>query len=168
MENDKSRWAGRANEWRNWQLQIAQASDNEEAIIQFARALFLQDSHHDKMEYYNLLKVRVPENEWPDYLNELISEMRTSYSNFQHIAKFYVAEKWYDKLFNLVKQAHSIDIVKEYEPYLAKEYTPELVQLYENHIKRYLSENTGRNYYKKPCEKSAGSRNSATWSVLKI
>lgn len=149
VENDKSRWAGRANEWRNWQLQIAQASDNEEAIIQFARALVLQDSHHDKMEYYNLLKVRVPENEWPDYLNELISEMRTNYSNFQHIAKFYVAEKWYDKLFNLVKQAHSIDVVKEYEPYLAKEYTPELVQLYENHIKRYLSENTGRNYYKK-------------------
>ncbi len=148
LEKDKERRAGLAQEWRNWQLQIAMASQDDEGVVKFARDLILENSYQDKMEYYHMLKARIPEDKWEDYLNELISEMRTSYSNFQHIGKFYIAEKWFDKLFHLVKQAHSINNVKEYEPYLVKEYTAELVELYENHIRRYLSENTGRNYYK--------------------
>ena len=153
VEKDKARWSGLAQEWRKWQLQIALSSKDEEEIVKFASVLILEDSHQDKMEYYHLVKARIPENKWTDYLNELISEMRTSYSNFNHIANFYIAEKWFDKLYNLIKLAHSIENIKEYESYLAKDYSEELAQLYENHIRRYLNENIGRKYYKQAVRK---------------
>ncbi|HEA29050.1 MAG TPA: hypothetical protein ENH91_03495 [Leeuwenhoekiella sp.] len=153
MEKDKARWAGRANEWRNYQLKIALASTDDAAVVKFARKLILQDSHHDKMEYYQLLKARISKKEWESYLDELISGTPKSYAHVHQVAKFYVAEKWYDKLFQLVKQAYSIDVIKEYESYLAKDYTPELVALCESHIRRLLSENVGRNHYKNAVRK---------------
>lgn len=121
--------------------------------MKFVSVLILEDSHQDKMEYSHLVKARIPENKWTDYLNKLITEMRTSYSNFNHIANFYIAEKWFDKLYDLVKHPHSIENIKENESYLAKEYSEELAQLYENHIRKYLSENIDRNYYKQVVQK---------------
>ncbi|MDA3778931.1 MAG: SWIM zinc finger family protein [Bacteroidales bacterium] len=148
-EKDKP---GLVKKWYNWLLKIAQAQNNTSKIIEYARFLFI-DNFHPEQDYYQLLKQEVELNKWNDFLEEIIREItpKGGWKYNELIRKIFINEKWWDRLFLLLKQNPSLENIENNENYLSKDYSQELVQLYSERLVKYVEKYVGRNYYQTAC-----------------
>lgn len=148
-EKDKP---GLAKDWYDWLLKVAQAQKDTPKILEYARFLFI-DSFHPKQDYYQILKDHIEERDWHPFLEEIIKEI-TPKGGWRHtelIRKIYIKEEWWDRLFLMLKQNPSMENIQQNEPYLAKDYSPELIELYSEQITTYLEKNVGRKHYQTAC-----------------
>lgn len=152
IKHDEKDKLGLASEWYDWLLKIAQATKNKKEIVKYARYLFM-DNFRNEQDYYQLLKQFTPSNEWHSYVNALIADIMKngSWRAKSLIPNIYIKEKWWDKLFELVKQSPTLNTISEYEQYLRKEYSKEISELYGGAIAKYLEQNTGRKHYQVAC-----------------
>lgn len=60
------------------------------------------------------------------------------------IAGIFIKEEWWDRLLELVKMSPDLKTIDNYEKYLSKNYTNEIVELYANEILSYMENNMGR------------------------
>lgn len=144
---------GLVKTWYNWLLKVAQVQKKDtQKIIEYARYLFI-DNFHPEQDYYQILKDHIEIERWPAFLEEIIIEIssqnRWGYSYL--IRKIYIEEAWWDRLFLMLKQNPSLRAIQEDEKYLAKDYAPQLVALYNERIIRYVEEYIGRKHYQKAC-----------------
>jgi len=148
-EKDKP---GLVKDWYNWLLKIAQIQSNSASIIKYARFLFI-DNFHPEQDYYQLLKQEIKPNKWKDFLEEIIIEI-TPKGGWKYnglIRKIYINEKWWDRLFLLLKQNTSLENIENNEKYLSKDYSAELIQLYSERLVKYVDRFMGRNHYQTAC-----------------
>lgn len=143
---------GLVTNWNEWLLKIAKAQENRAEIIQYARLLFVT-SHREKQQYYQLLKSNVEPDEWNLFVEGLIRDIWSGgrWESTQVIANIYIEEKWWDRLFELVKDVSSLEFTKKCEKYLTLGYSDELIDLYESCIKEHLKDHVGRGHYQFAC-----------------
>jgi len=148
-ENDKP---GLVKNWYNWLLKIAQAQNNKTKIIEYSRFLFI-DNFHPEQDYYQLLKQEIEPNKWKDFLEDIIKEI-TPKGGWKYnglVRKIYINEKWWDRLFLLLKENTSLENIESNEKYLSKDYSQELIQLYSERLIKYVDRFMGRNHYQTAC-----------------
>lgn len=152
IEHDEKDKPGLAKEWYDWLLKIAQATNDKENIIKYARYLLI-DNFRNEQDYYQVLKQYIPQNKWDNYVNDIISDIRKTgrWTAQSLISNIYIREKWWDKLFEFVKQSPSLNTISEYEQYLAKDYSKELSEMYAVAVIKYLEQNMGRKHYQLAC-----------------
>lgn len=148
-EKDKP---GLVKDWYNWLLKIAQIQNNSIKIIEYARFLFI-DNFHPEQDYYQLLKKEVEPNKWNDFLEEIIREItpKDGWKYNELVRKIFINEKWWDRLFLLLKQNVSLQNIENNEKYLSKDYSQELIQLYSERLVKYVDKYIGRNHYQTAC-----------------
>ena len=148
-ENNKP---GLIKVWYNWLLKVAQAQKNTSNIIVYARILLI-DNFYPEQDYYQILKDHIETEDWHSFLEEIIEEItpKTAWTYTDLIREIYIKEAWWDRLFLLLKQNTSLSNIEQNEPYLAKDFSPELINLYSESITEYVEENVGRKYYKTAC-----------------
>ena len=111
------------------------------------------DNFRAEQDYYQILKSKVDENQWKSFVEEIIGEItpQTRWTSTELIRSIYIKEEWWGRLFALLKQNVSLDTIENNEKYLAKDYAPQLVQLYSERITDYVKINIGRNHYQTAC-----------------
>lgn len=152
---DEKESPGLADEWRHYLLLCYQQTGDIKNTIQLARYFLIHSNgrHHPLAYYYDLLKSLVPEEQWHDYLEDVIKEIKqaTRWTDYERISQLYILEEDWDKLFELLRQNVSFERIASAERYLADAYSNELAALYKKFILTYLEENTGRAHYQTVC-----------------
>lgn len=158
IAKDGIKWDGKykpglAMEWHDWLLKIALAQNDIQKIIEYARILFINNFRHEQ-DYYQLLKNNVAPELWREFLENVIQDIRKSksWSSIELVAKIYINEQWFDRLFELVKRNASLSYIEQHERFLIKDYSKELVTLYTNEIMKYVKNSVGRNHYQTACK----------------
>lgn len=152
IEYDKKDKPGLVKNWYNWLLKIAQSQNNKSKIIEYSRFLFI-DNFHPEQDYYQLLKQEIEPNKWKDFLEEIIKEItpKGGWRYDELVRKIYINEKWWDRLFFLLKENTSLENIENNEKYLSKDYSQELIQLYSDRLVKYVERFMGRNHYQTAC-----------------
>jgi len=148
-EKDKP---GLAKDWYDWLLKTALVQNDTIKIIEYARFRLI-NSFGETQDYYQILKETIEDENWHPFLEEIIKEVtpknRWTYSDL--IRKIYIKEEWWDRLFIMLKQNLSMENIQQNEKYLAKDYSPELIELYNERIANYVEKYIGRNHYQTAC-----------------
>ncbi|QTD39036.1 hypothetical protein JL193_07245 [Polaribacter batillariae] len=152
IKYDEKDRPGLAKDWYNWLLKVAQTQNNTSKIIEYARLLFITN-FHPKQDYYQILKDTIKDENWHLFLEEIIKEItvKNRWTYTELIRKIYIKEQWWDRLLLMLKQNLSMDNIEQNEPYLSKDYSSELVELYSERITNYVEKYVGRNHYQKAC-----------------
>lgn len=152
VEQDIKTKPGLAKEWYDWLLKIAQAQDDTDKIIEYARYLFI-DNFRREQDYYQILKQHVKSTEWNDFVEKLIQDIENKkrWGNPDLVARIYIAEGWWNRLWEMVKNEGNLQLIEKYEGYLCKEYPKEIAELYAEKILQYLERNVGRSHYANAC-----------------
>ena len=143
---------GLAKEWYDWLLKIAQAQDNTEKIIEYARYLFI-DNFRSEQDYYQVLKEQVEPRKWNDFVEGMIEDIRSKkrWLDPHLLGSIYIREEWWERLLNLIRDSPGLRTIEQYEKYLSSIYSNELAILYASAIEEYLENNVGRNHYQTAC-----------------
>lgn len=155
IARDEKESPGLADSWRHYLLLCYQQTGDIKNTIQLARYFLIHSNgrRHPLVYYYDLLKSFVPEEQWHDYLEDIIKEIKQArrWTDYDRISQLYILEADWDKLFELLRQNVSFERIASAERYLANAYSNELVALYKKFILTYLEENTGRTHYQTVC-----------------
>lgn len=174
MEEDQKDRPGLVRIWKDYLLQIAQLEGETALVIDYARQLFIKNSNPIR-DYYALLKDTVPAKSWSAFVEDLLEQMgqlnRYGMSNL--MTDIFIAEGYWDRLLRSLQQDPSFYRIQEFEPYLKKDYTKELAELYELAILEHLASNVNRKAYRKACKyikyiKSLGAIGRATALVEEL
>ena len=143
---------GLAKEWYDWLLKIAQAQNDSEKIIEYARLLFI-DNFRKEQDYYSIMKQQVKPEEWNAFVEAIIQDIMTKkrWPDTGLVASIFIKEEWWDRLLELVKKSPSLNIIDRYEKYLSQSYSKELIELYANGILNYMKNSMGRDHYQNAC-----------------
>jgi len=133
-------------------LKIAQAQNDTDKIIEYARMLFI-DNFRREQDYYQILKQNVKPEKWKSFVESVIQDITTKkrWLDTGLIASIFIKEEWWSRLLEMVKKSPSLNTIDQYEKYLSKNYTNEVVELYANGILKYMENNMGRNHYQNAC-----------------
>jgi hypothetical protein len=124
-------------------LQVAQAENDQAAIVDFARKRLLATL---KFKYFTLLKETITE-EWDLYCNTLLEQLHAlPYSLLKRdmIAAIYANEEMFDALLAYIQSLRSLDLLQRYDYLLFKTQRKLLYQLYTDFITTYLKNHLGR------------------------
>jgi len=143
---------GLAKEWYDWLLRIAQAQNDTERIIEYARLLFI-DNFRNEQDYYQILKQYVKPEKWTAFVEVVIQDITTKkrWLDTGLIASIFIKEEWWDRLLELVKKTPDLNTIDHYEKYLSKHYANEIVELYATGILKYMKNSMGRDHYQNAC-----------------
>lgn len=148
-EKDKP---GLVKDWYDWLLKIALAQNDTQNIIKYARYRLIENFGASQ-DYYQILKNNIEPEKWHSFLEEIIEEVTpiNRWTYIELIRNIYIKEEWWDRLLLMLKQNFSLENIKENEPYLAQEYSAELIELYRERLTDYVEKQVGRNHYQTTC-----------------
>lgn len=143
---------GLAKEWYDWLLKIAQAQNDSERIIEYARMLFI-DNFRNEQDYYQIMKQYVKPDKWNAFVEAVIQDIKTKkrWLDTGLIASILIKEEWWDRLLELVKKSPDLNTIDHYEKYLSKHYANEIVELYATGVLKYMKNSMGRDHYQNAC-----------------
>lgn len=152
IEYDKNKRPGLVKNWYGWLLKIAEAEEDAEKIIEYARLLYLDGYGHSK-EYYELMKENVAEEDWGATVEELLKEIQggKSWRNRNKVAEIYIEEKWWARLMEVVRDSPDFSTLDAYSKYLVRDYADEITDFYIIAIKEDMEINMGRKHYQSAC-----------------
>lgn len=144
--NDSHR--GTERDWMKRRLSIFEIMDDTDKQIEAAKDLFLFE-YFDK-EYYTKLKSLVPSAQWKDFILAIIDEAMPNFKrDIDGLAAILIAEQEWERLYKLVvrgkqTQIHQLD---KYATYLKANHSAELLQIYDEKLRWFASQGTGRDRY---------------------
>lgn len=153
IKQDEKNKPGLVKDWYNWLLKIAQAQQDKAKIIEYARLLFI-DNFSNEQDYYQLLRNNIETENWNNFIEGIINDIKLKkrWLDVELIAKIYIKEEWWNRLLELVTINPTLSYIEQYEKYLSKDYSNELIQLYAEAVVKYIKNNTGRNHYQTACK----------------
>lgn len=139
---------GLVNEWYEFLLQIAQAQNDTEKIIEYARFLLIDGFGKDQY-YYQILKQSVKKEQWNNFIEAIIKELtqKDRWFDLEIAASIFIKEKQWDRLLKIVQKSPDFYTLEYYEPYLSKDFPLEIADLYAQAIINFMDNLKGRGYY---------------------
>ena len=106
-----------------------------------------------KEDYYEILKQNIEPSKWDNFLEEIITEItpKGGWKYTELVRKIFIKEKWWDRLFLMLKENVSLQNIENNESFLSKDYAQELIQLYSERLVKYVDRNMGRKHYQTAC-----------------
>lgn len=152
IKKDSKDKPGLATDWKERLLDIAIEQNNKHKIIEYSRELYLDGFSHKK-DHYQLLKENVDSEEWKQFVEKMIEDLKTAkhWKARQLMANIFIKEKWWSRLLEIVSEYPELHYIESYEEYLANEFPKEIADLYAKGVVKFLGENAGRNHYKTAC-----------------
>ena len=152
VDYDLENRSGSVNEWYDWLLKIAQAQNDSEKIVEYARILFIEDFRNEQ-DYYRILEKHVNPDKWNEFVEAIIQDISTKnrWNDTGLMAKIFIKEKLWGRLLELVKKSPDLSTIDCYKKYLSKDYPDELAELYADGVLKYMKESMGRNHYQNAC-----------------
>ncbi len=151
---DEKQRPGYVNDWTNWLLKVAKAENSTDDIIKYARNLFI-DSRRSEEDYYKLLKNTVEADQWDDFVEELITDIRKSgqWGTANMIADIYIKEGWWARLLELLQKSPSLEAVDAYAKYLVGKFPDEIFDMYTAGVRNFMDQQgSNRKNYQKLCQ----------------
>ncbi len=130
-------------------LKVYQLMNDSDNIRAMAADLFY--TGHEPMVQYHLLKKVVPAAEWPDFLEQLLSNSK-NYPDRSVNAEIFIAERNWEKLMSWVwdhtRLYPSYNSAELYEKYLVKHHPERLLDMYRIRLMNHAYAHTGRDHYR--------------------
>lgn len=123
-------------------LQIAQLEGQKDVIATISRQKFLETRD---FAFYEQCRAHHKGN-WDNFLKKLMAELIGRYDfrqNINTIATILGRENKHDDLLRLLDEQHSLDLLLQFDHYLLKSKPKEIVKLYENLLKEFLTDHLG-------------------------
>jgi hypothetical protein len=133
---------GIVTQWEKELLRIAVLEKDIPLVRNYCKRFAFDRSWLNK-EYYNQLKDTYNNEEWfaiiEEHINETIQRVTRDKKNkwsslnsqlLEALAAIYIEEKYWDRLFALVKNEDSLGKLMQYHSYLVQQYPAELLRLY--------------------------------------
>jgi hypothetical protein len=145
------RFPGIVTLWYEWLFKIAKNQDDISEIRKYAEILFFEN--HYSLEWYRQLKANWPSEQWTEKRDEIIDRIKGGNRHWSSwhadsLASIYIEEEFMDSLLQLARlNSQDIRFISRYAGKLADDYPEEILEFYENAIKKF-AEQTGRKYYK--------------------
>lgn len=140
---------GTVSAWETILLEIALEENDIDGICRQAKHNLLH--HPFNLNHFLLYKKYSPKEHWKNRRDEIIETFEIKGSGFYHdaLVKILKEEKMYDKLFEVIAgYGSNFYILDEYATELIAHDKEKLIELYLDRIKKFLEDNTGRQYYK--------------------
>ena len=149
---DEKETPGIANDWRKTLLDIYILQQDTENILKMARYLF-ENSIDCSKKIYFIIKKCVSPDIWKSFVDQLIVDVNSQSrgDNYPLVSQINIWEERWDTLFEQLKKGVSLDRIESSEKYLAKGYSPQLIDLYHASILKFMVRNVGRGYYQTAC-----------------
>jgi len=149
-EKDAPGWA---MSFRQKELAVYQRLGEKGKIISQARLLLLSanDGHET---YYKILKANIPQQEWADYVDQLLNELmkRSHWTSFNLVAHILIWEERWENLLLHISKEPTLNTLDRYQEYIVKDYSKELALLYRKAIFDFLLNHAQRTYYQTACK----------------
>ncbi|MCB0649922.1 MAG: hypothetical protein KDC85_01450 [Saprospiraceae bacterium] len=145
----KEKHPGTVSAWEAILLEIALKENDIDGICRQAKLNLL--NHPFNLNNFLLYKKYSPKEKWKNRRDEIIETFEIKRSGFYHdaLVKILKEEKMYDKLFEIIAgYGSNFYILDEYAAVLIAHDKEKLIELYLDRIKKFLEDNTGRQYYK--------------------
>ena len=147
-------YAGIVTDWKERLLKIYQELKDIKNIRKFASELFFDG--WNEIAYYRILKGTWKQEDQETEKEKIIEKLlkkgqKKGFYNYlfpPSVAKIYIEEKMWSRLFEMVKQNPEINTLLTYSHYLKESYSSELIKMYIPAIEEYAEMNTGRSAYK--------------------
>ncbi|PWK73780.1 putative Zn finger protein [Mucilaginibacter oryzae] len=150
---------GTVSQWKKELLRIA-VLENDVMTSRMLYKEFALDNSFNR-EYYNCWKATHTPDELPEVVEALIKEIisdttkafkKSSWSSLNSmllaaLGQIYIEEKYWNRLFNLVKDEGNLNTLMKYHKYLHPHYPAELTALYLPALESYADHTTDRNGY---------------------
>lgn len=141
-QNQKDK-PGLVPRWNKLLLKTAQAENDKERIVEYARRLFLY-SFNVEGDFYAILKSNVPSEQWPDFVEQLAKDAQNvRYSSLY--PDLCVSEGWQERLHQYVLDSNSFLTMRKYEKYLLPQYKDFVVKNYIGYSLHLMKNSFGRN-----------------------
>ena len=145
--------------WQFRLFRIALIANDSKDIIRYAEQFWIEDFNlhwpndgDTCYDYYNIIKEIIGEASWPQYISTFSEKLHREAPWFSKTyPELCVREKWWEKLLDFLAEKMNAGLLKDYEKYLKKDYSQELVNLYSRLVYKELGSGTGRRTYKEVC-----------------
>lgn len=151
---------GTVAEWEKKYLEIAFLEKDIDKIRHYTK--YFAFDRGFSQQYYNLWKSTFTETEWKTEIEGYIAEVKGRIINKADknpiwysptllqliaLAPIYIEEKFWDRLFDLVKKDGRLDTLIDYHHYLLPLYSEELLNMYLKGLKEFGEKASGRSDY---------------------
>jgi hypothetical protein len=149
---DQKESPGLADDWREYLLKVSVIQKDTEAILKYARHLFIR-GNRVKKPYFDLIKKHVKPENWEIAITAIIKDISADnrWGGNPLIADIYIWEQQWEKLFGFVNSNISLHMLETYEKYLVNDYADEISDLYQLAIFKYMENNISRDHYRNAC-----------------
>jgi len=142
---------GNVTRWHEILLKIAKIQEDISEIRKYSEILFFEN--HFNLKWYRELKASWPADKWAEKCEEIIDRIKGDNPEWwrwrsDSLASIYIEEGYSERLLRLARlNSGDIRFIRGLTSHLADDYPSEILEFYENAIKKY-AEQTGRKYYK--------------------
>jgi hypothetical protein len=148
LEEHASTWFGYRRYYLDTLLEVAQRENNTKEILRLARSLFQNSGDFD---YYELIKEKLPAQEWLEVLHELIEELKAGAKEWFTLAGIYAREDMWVELLEIVLRAGE-PMLERYRGVLEPRYPEEVSKAYEGIVYEMLVRTSNRGVYARAAE----------------
>ena len=148
LEEHSSTWFGYRKSYLDTLLEVAQRENDTQAILRLARSLFQNSGDFD---YYDLIKEKLPTQEWLEVLHELIEELKAGAKEWFTLAGIYAREDMWVELLEIVLRAGE-PMLERYRGVLEPRYPEEVSKAYEGIVYEMLVRTSNRGVYARAAE----------------
>ncbi len=150
ITQDKENRPGRVSIWNHCLLKTAQAENNREKIIDYARRLYIEP-YYEEGDFFAVLKNNVPEEQWNDFVLQLADDVLKS-RRPERYAEICSIEGWHQELMNFVGKQFRIELLQKYEKQLFPLHRNEVIKCYVRYIYHLMEYYRGRDTYREICK----------------
>ena len=149
IAQDKENRPGRVSTWNHCLLKAAQAENNREKIIEYARRLYIEP-YYEEGNFFDILKKNVPAEEWGSFVHQLADDVLKSRSP-ERYAEICSSEGWHQELMDFVGKQSRIGLLQKYEKQLLPHHRDEIIECYVRYIYHLMEYYRGRDTYREIC-----------------
>lgn len=153
VSHDKD-YAGLVCDWNKWEYKVYQAigdRTNEELLARHFfftfRGSLWGENDYSMESMYSALKTLIPQNEWSNYVGNLIREAKDK-SDWVHILFIYTQEKMWDEYMAYLREVPSLYNIDNAPKEVKELFKGEIIKLYASAVKKFFQWASSRNYYR--------------------
>lgn len=155
VDHDRD-YAGLVSDWREWEYKVYRETGDKTNELQLARYFFFNgrlfgEKGFNMETMYSVVKSLTPKNEWPKYVETLISEAHSKrYS--RHLLYIYTIEKMWQEYMDYLRKTPTAYNIDNAPKEVKKLFSDEIVKLYASATQNFFHIASDRKSYREGAE----------------
>lgn len=145
-------YAGLVSDWHEWEYKVYRAIGDKDNQVRLARHFFFKGGRWGEKEFtqesmYSVLKSLTSQNEWPKYVDTLISEAKGK-GDFSHLLYIYTKEKMWQEYMDYIRENPSLYNIEDAPKDVKKLFKEEIIRLYTTAVRNFFQRASDRKSYR--------------------